>query len=318
MKKRLLILLAASVLSLASCQKKNRNNDTSGSGSVSSVSLSQEAMDVQVGKRSGDIKVTLAGEGDFNKGVKLVSENDAVAAASFTEVSDGETFKVYGKAIGDTKINVISMADESKAASLSVSVKAKEITVLSEILSVSLDRETKLFHLSDSAINVTVTVNGRGTFDNTATVSLSENPTVTVDKTTVADGQAFSVAPTSLGETTIKVTSVQDTAKYAELVVRVEEDEAVVPPQTEVVQLDCVSRNLVEGGDPFTVSAYAQGGDIVWSWKENDAETYVSLPRCHTRRYAECPPRRRTRAVRPRGSAVLQFSIFHFPFSQRS
>ena len=142
MKKSYLVLLLAGVLSLASCAEKNGDN---ASGTVSAVSLSQASMDVQVGKRSGDITVNLAGEGEFNKTVKLVSEDDKIASPSFTEVSDGETFKVYGKAVGDTKINVISLADESKAASLSVSVKAKEITVISEILSVSMDRETKLF-----------------------------------------------------------------------------------------------------------------------------------------------------------------------------
>ena len=276
MKKRYLFLLLAGVLSLASCQGGKKGNNKV-NGSVKSVSLSQESMDVQVGKRSGDVTVTLAGEGEFNKGVKLVSEDEKIAATSFTEISDGETFKVYGKAVGDTKINVISMADETKAASLSVSVKAKEITVISEILSVSLDRETKLFKLSDEPINVAVSISGRGTFDDSATVTLSENPTITVNKETVKDGESLTIAPASLGETTLRVTSVQDSAKYAELIVRVEEDAPVVPPQTEVVQLDCVRHALQEGGASFRVSSFAQGGNIAWSWKENNAEDYVHL-----------------------------------------
>lgn len=279
MKKRLLILLAASVLSLASCQNKNRNNDTSKSGSVSSVSLSQQEMEVQLGKRSSDITVTLAGEGDFNKGVKLVSENDKIAQASFTEINDGETFKVYGIAAGETKINVVSKADETKAASLSVNVKTKEeIPEAVEILSVSLDKDTHLFHQSDEPLEVTVTINGRGAFDNKANISLSENPCVTVNKTQLASGEKFVVTPASLsnGElTTIKVSSNQDATKYAELFLRVDED--IEESTAGDLSLNAIARTLQEGGASFTVFATTSAAQVEWSWKESDATEYVAF-----------------------------------------
>ena len=277
MRKSTFILLLASVLSLASC-KNGKKNQTPVGGVVNGISLSQSEMEIQVGKRSADVTVTLDGEGEFNKTVQISSENADIAYASFTEVDSGQTFKVCGKAVGETKINLKSAQDESKATSLSVQVKEKEVVVISEIQSVSLDRETKLFKLSDAAINVTVNVNGRGTYDDSVTISLSENPTVTVSKTEARSGETFAVAPASLGETTITVASKQDTNKVANLVVRVDEDAPAPQPQTEVVQLDCVRHALTEGDlTPFRVSAYAQGGNIAWSWKENDAETYVHL-----------------------------------------
>ena len=276
MRKSAFILLLASVLSLASCNGKNKNQTEEG-GKINSVSLSQSEMEVYFGKRSSDITVTVDGEGEFNKAVKLTSDNAEIAEGSFTEVNSTETFKVYGKKLGETVIHVTSLEDETKAASLSVKVKEKEVIVISEIQSVSLDRETKLFKLSDQPIDVTVTVNGRGTYDDSATVTLSENPTVTVDKTEVKNGERIRVSPASLGETTITVTSKQDTNKAATLVVRVDADTPAPQPQTEVVQLDCVRHTLVEGGASFKVSAFAQGGNIAWSWKEDDAETYVHL-----------------------------------------
>ena len=276
MRKSAFILLLASVLSLASCNGKNKNQTEEG-GKINSVSLSQSEMEVYFGKRSSDITVTVDGEGEFNKAVKLTSDNAEIAEGSFTEVNSTETFKVYGKKLGETVIHVTSLEDETKAASLSVKVKEKEVIVISEIQSVSLDRETKLFKLSDQPIDVTVTVNGRGTYDDSATVTLSENPTVTVDKSEVKNGERIRVSPASLGETTITVTSKQDTNKAATLVVRVDANTPAPQPQTEVVQLDCVRHTLVEGGASFKVSAFAQGGNIAWSWKEDDAETYVHL-----------------------------------------
>ena len=283
MKKRYLFLLLAGVLSLASCKnnKKNNNNNDNPSGSsgtVTAVSLDKQQMDVIIGKRSSDITVTVTGEGDYDKRVKFVSENENIATASFTEVKDGETFKVYGKGVGDTTIKVVSMADESKAASLAVSVKDKEVTTVSEIQSVSLDRETKLFRVGDAAIDVEVTVHGLGTYDDSVTVSLSENPTVTVSKTSLKSGEKFSVAPTeTLGETKITVKSVQDETKLAELTARVEAALPDEDPIEKVLELDCLSHKLVERGSDFRVSAYAQGGEVAWSWKEDDATDFVGL-----------------------------------------
>ena len=280
MRKSSLILLLASVLSLASCD--GLNEQTPLGGKINSISLSQSEMEVYFGKRSSDVTVTIDGEGDFNKTVKLTSDNPAIAEGSFTEVDSTETFKVYGKAIGETIIHVTSIQDETKAASLSVKVKDKETVVVSEILSVSLSRETKLFKLNENDPQpneeITMTLNGRGTFDESATIALSANPTVSVDKTELKNGEKFRVTAVSAGETTITVTSKQDTNKSATLVVRVDPYTPSVQPQTEVVQLDCVRHTLQEGdATPFRVSAYAQGGDIVWSWKENDAEDYVHL-----------------------------------------
>ena len=280
MRKSAFILLLASVLSLASCNGKNKNQ-THDTGTVSSVSLSESEKEVYLGKRSSDVTVTIAGEGEFNKTVKLSSDNPAIAEGSFTEVDSTETFKVYGKSLGETVIHVTSVQDETKAASLSVKVVSKEVVVVSEILSVSLSRETKLFKLNENdpqpSEEISMTLNGRGSYDDSATIALSANPTVSVDKTELRNGQTFRVTAVSVGETTITVTSKQDTNKSATLVVRVDPYTPAVQPQTEVVQLDCVKHTLQEGGSDFRVSAYAQGGDIVWSWKENDAETYVHL-----------------------------------------
>ena len=281
MRKSAFILLLASVLSLASCNGKNKNQ-THDTGTVSSVSLSESEKEVYLGKRSSDVTVTIAGEGEFNKTVKLSSDNPAIAEGSFTEVDSTETFKVYGKSLGETVIHVTSVQDETKAASLSVKVISKEVVVVSEILSVSLSRETKLFKLNENdpqpSEEITMTLNGRGSYDDSATIALSANPTVSVDKTELKNGEKFRVTAVSAGETTITVTSKQDTNKSATLVVRVDPYTPAVQPQTEVIQLDCVKHTLQEGdATPFRVTANAQGGNVTWSWKENDAETYVHL-----------------------------------------
>lgn len=266
-----------SALTLASCGKKNA---TPPGGTVSSVSISQSSIEVQIGKRSTDVSVTIEGEGDYNKNVKLVSENEAIAKASFTEVETGGTFKVYGIADGSTKINVISLQDESKATSLSVSVKAKEEAPgVSEILSVSLSKETHLFHISDSPLSVTVTLNGRGTFDDTVVVEAPEQGPISVDKAELKSGESFSVTPVSLsnGETsTIKVSSKQDATKYAELVVRVDEDIEPVTPEDDL-SLNAKARTLQEGGANFTVTATTSAGDVSWAFKEEDATEYVAF-----------------------------------------
>lgn len=290
MKKRSLFLLLAGMLSLASCGKKDV---TPPGGSVSSVSISQESMEVQLGKRSSDITVTVSGEGDYNKNVKLVSENEAIAKASFTEVEDGGTFKVYGIAAGETRINLVSIQDESKATSLSVSVKPKEEAPgISEILSVSLSKETHLFHVSDAPLSVTVRLNGRGTFDDSVSVVLPDSAPVSIDKTTLKDGESFLVTPLSVsnGETsTIKVQSVQDETKYAELVVRVDEDIEPETPEDEL-SLNAKARTLTEGGSSFEVTATTSGGVVQWSFKEDDATTYVDFEGTPTGNKAKVRP----------------------------
>ena len=265
-----------STLALTSCGKEK----VPPGGKVNSVSVSQSSIEVQLGKRSSDITVSLEGAGEYNKNVKLVSENEAIAKASFTEVESGDTFKVYGIAAGTTKINVVSIQDETKATSLSVQVKAKEeMPEPHEVLSVSMDRETKLFHISDEAIGVKVSINGRGPYDKTGTISLSDNPCVTVDKTSVTDGDTITITPKSLSageeKTVITLASVEDPEKIAELSVRVIEDEVI--PQVDVISLNCAARRLQEGGESFEVAATTDSDTVEWSWKEEDASTYVAF-----------------------------------------
>ena len=196
MRKRLFVLLLASVLSLASCNKKSeKNEEPKYEGVVSSVTLSQRDIEIFAGKRSGDITVTVNGEGSFNRTVKVTSENADIAYTSFTEVDSGHAFKVYGKALGQTRINVASKQDETKVASINVNVIEKQEVVVSEVQSVSVDQETKLFKLSDDPIDVTVTVNGLGNYDNTVNLTLTGDPCVTLDKTSLASGEKFRITP---------------------------------------------------------------------------------------------------------------------------
>ena len=276
MKKRSLFLLLASALTLASCGK----DEVPPGGQVDSVSISQSSIEVQSGKRSTDVTVTLEGKGEYNKFAKLVSQDETIAKTSFTEVESGNTFKVYGIAPGSTTISVISKQDESKATSLSVTVKAKEeAPEYGEIVSVSLSKETHLFHESDQPLEVTATLVGRGVFDDTIELSLSENSAVTLSKTELKSGETFTVTPTSLsnGElTTIKASSKEEPAKYSELLVRVDEDIEEIDPASDLT-LNARARHLTEGGATFTVSATTSAGDVTWSWKEADATEYVAF-----------------------------------------
>ena len=280
MRKRSLVLLLASVLSLASC---NINNVTPPGGTVSSVSISQSTIDVQLGKRSSDVTVTVEGEGDYNKKVKLTSENEAVATTSFTEVESGETFKVYAHSVGTAKINLVSIQDETKAASLSVTVKTKELVIDPEIQSFYLDSQTKSFDLGDEPFDVTFTVTGKGNFDNTATVTVEqalnpEQPCISVDKSTVASGEKIRITPsaTYTGEASVIVTSKQDEKKTATVQVAVKNPAPPVTPVTESVKLDYTARTITVG-DEFSVTAQKVGGDIAWSLKEAGADTYLEI-----------------------------------------
>ena len=291
MKKSLFVLLIASVLSLASCDKnpqRQKNKDSLG-GSINAVSLSQESIDVNIGKRSSDVTVTIDGEGNFNKGVKLTSDNEAVATTSFTEVETGQTFKVYGLTAGTAKINVVSIQDESKAASLSVTVKAKETPLVEpEIMSFYLDKDTKGFELGGSAVEFTLTVTGKGEYDNTASVAVkymdlngkedAEHPCVTVPQTSVTSGVKFEVTPsaTNTGTAEIVFTSNQDIKKTATLRVRVEDPTPAVDPEKKDVKLDYLAKTLTEG-EEFNITAQAFGGDIVWTLKETNAGDYLEI-----------------------------------------
>ena len=295
MKKRSLFLLLAGMLTLASCGKND--NSTSDHGKVSSVSISQPSIEVQIGKRSTDVAVSLEGEGDYNKNVKLVSENEAIAKASFTEVESGGTFKVYGIAVGETKINVVSMQDETKAASLSVQVKAKEEAPgVSEIVSVSLSKETHLFHASDEPLEVTASLVGRGTFDDTMVITMGENPAVSLDKSELKDGEKFVVTPKSLSQgvnTTIHVASKQDVTKYSELIVRVDEDLEPETPETELKLKNYAHNFILKAGEEqetFEVVAETSAGTVTWSWKDADANEYVTFVETPTGNSAKVKP----------------------------
>ena len=294
MKKRSLFLLLIGALSLVGCEKKG---DAPPGGTVSSVSISQPSIEVQLGKRSTDVTVTVDGEGDFNKNVSIVSENEAIAKASFTEVESGKTFKVYGIGEGTTTINLVSAQDETKATSLSVQVKGKPVEPeLSEILSVSLSKETHLFHLSDDPLEVTATLNGRGTYDQTIEIEIPNNPSISIDKSEVQSGGTFNISPLAVSNNetiTLKAKSKQDPEKYAELVVRVDED---IEPETpeDVLSLNARARTLQEGGESFTITATASSNEIDWSFKEADATQYVDFEETPVGKTATIVPKKAT------------------------
>ena len=280
MRKRSLVLLLASVLSLASCGKKET---TPLGGTVNSVSLSTSAIDVQLGKRSSDVTVTVEGEGDFNKKVLLSSDNEAVATTSFTEVESGETFKVYAHAVGTANITVKSVQDETKAASLAVTVKTKETVIEPEILSFYIDKTSKMFDLGGDPLDVLLTVTGKGEFDNSATVAVeqklnAEQPCISVDKTTVSTGERVRITPsaTNVGEASVIFTSKQDSKKTAKIDVAVKNPTPPEPEVTESIKLDYSTRTITVG-DEFTVTAQKVGGDIAWSLKEAGADTYLEI-----------------------------------------
>ena len=284
MKKRLLFLLLTGVLSLSGCGKKKQ--ETPPGGTVSGVSLSESALNVQKGKRSEDVTVTIAGEGDFNKNVKLSSDNEAVATTSFTEVASGEAFKVYGHSIGTATISVVSVQDESKAASLSVTVYEKQaLPVDPEISSFYLDKTTKAFELDteETYAEFQLTVTGKGEFDKSAAISVkymdlegkddAEHPCVSLDKTSVSSGEKFRVtrSDTQTGNAEITLTSKQDATKTATLQVRVSPHNEPQTDITEDVRLDYSSRTILID-DTFIVRSTAIGGDISWKLREKDSE----------------------------------------------
>ena len=273
MKKRSLFGILVAAFALSACSLPSFFSK------VKEVKLSQETIEVEHGQTSTDITVTVEGSGSYSKEVKLVSENEQISKASYTAIYSGESFKVYGVGVGETKINVISTKDESKFASLSVKVKASASE--SEVQSVTLDKDTHLFNISDDPshsdgpLSVRVTIHGKGDYDKSAKIAVTGDA-VTVDKTTVTSGSSFAVSPVKAGDATVKVTSSSNAQKTATLRVKVQK---VTPPTPEEdsVYLTPTSKELVEG-QTFNVASTKGGSkDIVWSWKEADAHEYVIL-----------------------------------------
>lgn len=275
MKKRLLPLLLAGLmtLGLAGCDD---GEDVPLDGKVNQVSLSQESIEVQLGKRSSDVTVNITGEGNYTKKVKLTSENEKIATASFTEVSSGETFKVYGLAVGTTKINVVSLQDETKAASLSVTVKSKEVIDDPEIISFYVSETSKMFEVNGASHDFELTVTGKGDYDPGATISVTQDldhPCISLNKTEVASGEKFTVTPLGeAGEAAINLTSKEDPSKTAQIQVAVKDPTPPEPQVTEDIRLDFDSRTLTVE-DVFSVQAVAIGGDVTWKLREKGSTT---------------------------------------------
>lgn len=275
LKKKLIPLLLASLFCLASCEG---DEDVPPGGTVNEIVLSQQSIDVQLGKMSSAIEVTVNGEGDFNKKVTLTSENPSIATTSFTEVESGSAFKVYAHTEGTTKINLTSVQDETKAASLSVSVKKKEVIIDPEIVSFYLDKTSKMFEVNGDPYEFQLTVTGKGEYDSSATISVSqdaEHPCVSINKTEVASGEKFEVRPLAeTGQALITLTSKQDATKKAELQVAVKDSTPPEPVVTESIQLDYESRTLTVG-DEFNITAVALGGDVTWQFREKASTVHT-------------------------------------------
>lgn len=275
MKKRLLPLLLAGLmtLGLAGCDD---SEDVPLNGSVSEVSLSQNSIDVQLGKRSSDVTVTVTGEGDYSKKVKLTSDNEKIATASFTEVSSGETFKVYGLAVGTATINVVSLHDETKAASLSVTVKSKEVIDDPEILSFYVSETSKMFEVNGASHDFELTVTGKGDYNPGATISVTQDldhPCISLNKTEVASGEKFTVTPLGeAGEAAVNLTSKEDPSKTAQIQIAVKDPTPPEPVVSEDIRLDFDSRTLTVD-DVFSVQAVAIGGDVTWKLREKGSTT---------------------------------------------
>lgn len=273
MKKSHLLVAFASMFLLASCGEDFVVPDEE--TVVQGVVCGPTSLDLTVGEKAGVVNYRVNGTGNPSQEVTLKSENEGIATVAPLE--DGSTsFKVSPVSAGDTVITVTSVADESKAASVSVHVNpAKIIEVTPEIFGINADTEGFELALASAPREVRVVVRGTENIDKSFTI-VADNENVVLNKNEVTQPAdlvsdtlegSFTVSANAVGTTTIQVTSIADKKYSLSIPVRIS-DGGVLPPEDSVIFDPFVKTIAPE--EAFDI-AVTSSGPVIYSTDPVDA-----------------------------------------------
>lgn len=270
MKKTKLLTLLASIFLLAGCSSTAGGDEEP--VEVSEVKVNPTAVVIAMGEEPKTVNYNVFGKGAFSKEVEITSENDGIASV---KVNENNSFAISPVSVGHTKVNVKSKADESKAASVDVTINPEKIIVVTpEVTAVKASSSGLELPLGSTPQSITVTVEGKGEYDKGVEVVSSKPEIATVNKAELSSGDSFEVAPVSEGNTDIIITSKGDKTKGAMVPVLVSKG-GVIPPEVDIT-LNPISKEIAVE-ESFDLVATTTGTEENVSWDVEGEDGIVSL-----------------------------------------
>lgn len=266
MKKRSLLLALASMLALAGCGE-NAKKEVVPEVKKVVVDRNEYSMKVESSKK---INYDVRGVGDFSKAVTITSSDEAVATVAPFESE--QAFTINALKVGASTITVKSVADESKAATLALTVTDKDpVFETVEVTSVSTSDRGLSLEVGGADGEFSILVAGKGDFDETVSISNS-NPSVAIaDKTDAKSGDKVKVTPISEGRTSFTITSNGDKDKSCTVDVLVLANES--GEEVDFVRFLTFAESCYL--DEQKTIAVASHGDVSWSLEGENAENIV-------------------------------------------
>ncbi|MBQ0009412.1 MAG: Ig-like domain-containing protein [Firmicutes bacterium] len=238
MKKRSLLFFLSSLFLLGSCSQEMPQDPYE--PKVTSVAVNPSTVKVELGGTPEPVSYAVNGQGQFNKDVTVASKDTSIATVEMTKGK--REFTVKGVAHGNTTVDVTSVGDPTKVATVQVFVLNPGEHTEPYIDSVGLSKTSGKYKVSGEGESILVTVNGENDFDDSVTLTLTNSvpsdltpvdEILSVDKTELHSGESFVITPKDkTGRVTIAVTSNGNPEKGA-IFYAVVEQEGVdpVPPE---------------------------------------------------------------------------------------
>ena len=266
MKKRSLLLALASMLALAGCGE-NAKKEVVPEVKKVVVDRNEYSMKVESSKK---INYDVRGVGDFSKAVTITSSDEAVATV--VPFESEQAFTINALKVGASTITVKSVADESKAATLALTVTDKDpVFETVEVTSVSTSDRGLSLEVDGADGEFSILVAGKGDFDETVSISNS-NPSVAIaDKTDAKSGDKVKVTPISEGRTSFTITSNGDKDKSCTVDVLVLANES--GEEVDFVRFSTFAESCYL--DEQKTIAVTSHGDVSWSLEGENAENIV-------------------------------------------
>ena len=259
MKKRSLFLAFASMFMLASCGSNSEQEKEE--VLITSVGVNPTSLELVAGSAPTEVAYRVFGRGEYDKSVSVSTSAQAVATAELVEGQ--ERFKVTPVAVGEAVITVKSKADESKAATLNVTVKENQVKPTKpHVTNLTLDKTAARCKEGDPAIEFTVTLEGEGNFDVGFIINNEHPDLVDVDATEGASGSSFHVTPKAAGTALIDVISKENADIKQQIQVLID---PVIPEPERVVITTEPLRKLIDINEEFNITVKEHTHPVEWS-----------------------------------------------------
>ena len=267
MKKRSLLLALASMLVLAGCGENEQEKEVTPEIKKVLVDRNEYSMKVETSKK---INYDVRGVGAISKAVTITSSNEGIATVAPFESE--QAFTINALAVGESVITVKSVADESKAATLALTVTDKDpVFEVIEIDSVSTSEKGMQLEEGGADGEFSILVAGKGNFDETVTISNSDSSVAVADKTDAKSGDKVKVTPISAGRTSFTITcnGNKDKSCTVDVLVLANESGEVVDY---VRFIDFAASCYLDDEKVVNVDSH---GDVSWTLEGENAENIV-------------------------------------------